>query len=66
MNENMSASQREMARNNQVVIVGYTIYNIVLLGAYIIEVLKKSRTLLYFCIFASVLKNCAVQRVVTA
>lgn len=53
MNENMSASQREMARNNQVVIVGYTIYNIVLLGAYIIEVLKKSRTLLYFCIFAS-------------
>lgn len=53
MNETMSASQREMARNNQVVIVGYTIYNIVLLGAYIIEVLKKSRTLLYFCIFAS-------------
>ena len=53
MNENMSASQREMARNNRVLIVGYTIYNIVLLGAYIIEVLKKSRTLLYFCIFAS-------------
>lgn len=42
MNENMSASQREMARNNRVLIVGYTIYNIVLLGAYIIEVLKKA------------------------
>lgn len=52
MNENMSASQREMARNNRFVIIGYTIYNIVLLLAYIIEVVKKSRTLLYFCIFA--------------
>lgn len=52
MNENMSASQREMARNNRFVMIGYTIYNIVLLGAYIIEVVKKSRTLLYFCIFA--------------
>ena len=52
MNENVSASQREMARNNRFVIIGYTIYNIVLLLAYIIEVVKKSRTLLYFCVFA--------------
>lgn len=53
MNENMSASQREMARNNRFVIVGYTIYNVVLLACYVLEVVKKSRTIGYFLIFAA-------------
>ncbi|MCM1273372.1 MAG: methyl-accepting chemotaxis protein [Clostridium sp.] len=53
MNENVSSNQREMERNNRFVIIGYTIYNIVLLACYVIEVVKKSRTIGYFLIFAA-------------
>ncbi len=52
MNENMSVSQREMARSNGFVVIGYTIYNIVLLAAYLLEVIKGSRTILYYLIFS--------------
>ncbi|MDE6024817.1 MAG: hypothetical protein K2G45_05120 [Lachnospiraceae bacterium] len=53
MDENMAVEQKEMARNNRFVLIGYTIYNIVLLACYVVEVVKKSRTIGYFLIFAA-------------
>lgn len=53
MEERNSVFEREMARNNRFVITGYTIYNAVLLACYLLEVIKKSRTVGYFVVFAA-------------
>ncbi len=48
-----NANLRGMAKNNAFTILGYTIYNIVLLTCYLVEVIKKSRTIGYFITFAA-------------
>ena len=40
------------AKNNKFVLTGYTTYNIVLLACYLLEVIKKSRTIGYFVVFS--------------
>lgn len=46
-------NMRGMEKNNSFTLLGYTIYNIVLLACYFVEVLKKDRTIGYFAIFAA-------------
>lgn len=47
------SNMRGMQRNNSFAILGYTVYNIVLLICYFVEVLKKDRTIGYFAVFAA-------------
>lgn len=56
MNEklkNSLAGIRDTARNNKVALGCFTFYNCVLLAFYLLEVVKKSRTIGYFAIFAT-------------
>lgn len=48
----MLSELKGTGRSNAVAINCYTIYSVVLLGGYIVEVIKKSRTIAYFLIFS--------------
>ncbi len=48
----MAADMRGTSKTNAFVIMGYTIYNVVLLLCYLLEVIKGNRTIGYYVIFA--------------
>ena len=50
--QGMFAGLNGEAKNNKFTVWGYTIYNIVLIACYIIEVIKGSRTLSYVLVFS--------------
>lgn len=50
--KNLTADLKGTEKNNAFVLAGYTVYNIVLLLCYLVEVIKGSRTIGYYIIFS--------------
>lgn len=51
--KNLTSDLKGTEKNNAYVLLGYTVYNIVLLLCYLIEVIKGSRTIGYYIIFSA-------------